>query len=171
MNGIEWIAVGVLLALACWTDIRRMVIPNRLTVGFACGGLIYQTAAGGIGGLKEAALGAAAGMFPLLAMYFLRGIGGGDVKWFAAFGTWSGAWLVLKLMVLSILTAGALALALLAIRLVPAWRRRLAEIVWPWEQGMERAALTAETSKAAGGTAFPFMLAVAPAFAWLAMIS
>ncbi|MBB6730973.1 A24 family peptidase [Cohnella zeiphila] len=167
MNGLEWAAASVMLALACWTDVRRMEIPNRLTVFFACGGFVYQTAASGFDGLKGAVLGAAAGLFPLLAMYLLRGIGGGDVKWFAAFGTWGGVWPVWKLMALSMLAAGGLALAVLIVRLVPAWRRALARIEWPWQKGQEQAGAAA----AAGGTAFPFMLAVVPAFVWLAFIS
>jgi len=143
-----------------------MEIPNRLTVSFACGGLVYHAATDGLEGLKRAALGAAAGMAPLLAMYMLRGIGGGDVKWFGAFGAWCGAWAAWKLTVLSLLAAGGFAVALLAVRLVPAWRQALERTVWPWEKAAARG-----PNQAAGGTAFPFMLAVAPAFVWQMFLS
>jgi Flp pilus assembly protein, protease CpaA len=143
VNLIVLIALTSLTALACWTDLRKRLIPNALTVSYACGGLLYHGAAFGWKGLAESLIGGVAGMAPLLLMYVLKGIGGGDVKWFAAFGVWSGASFALQLVVHSILAAGVIALIMLLIRRI---RNR-------------------ETKEAAA--TFPFMAAVAPALAFL----
>lgn len=152
-------ATAVLLLCACWTDMRRMEISNWLCAGFAAGGLLYQIAAYGPGRLWWALSGLAAGLLPLLVLYAAKGLGAGDVKWFAAFGIWSGAIVTVQLAVYSMLVAGGLAVLLLALRLplVRPWALRLR---WPWG-----------THPALGGKGakFPFMLAVAPAYALLLM--
>ncbi|MCC3375526.1 prepilin peptidase [Cohnella sp. REN36] len=157
MNTTVLAATVTLLAAACWTDLRRMVIPNRLTVLFAAAGLLYQGIAYGYVRIGWALVGAAAGMLPLLLLYALRGIGGGDVKWFAAFGTWAGAFVSLQLVVGSVLFAGAIALALMAFRL-PGIRAIALHLKWPWGE---------HPAVARRGAKFPFMLAVAPAYAAL----
>jgi prepilin peptidase CpaA len=155
VNATVWIAASLLLGIACWTDLRKMVIPNALTVPFALGGLAYHGIASGFEGLGYAALGAAAGMLPLLAMYALRGIGGGDVKWFAAFGMWSGAGAAWQLVVWSVLFAGGIAVLLLVLRL-PVF----APIAARWAPTLQRSS----SERLRGRMKFPFMLAVAPAF-------
>lgn len=157
MNG--WISAltAALLIAALWTDVTRMRIPNALTAGFAGAGTVFHAAAGGWQGLAAAVSGAVAGMLPLLLLYRLKGIGAGDVKWFGAFGVWSGPLPVLQLLVYSMLAAGGLSLLLLSLRLpgIRTWGRR---VPWPW--GVHPAL-------AARGAAFPFMLAVAPGFGWM----
>jgi Flp pilus assembly protein protease CpaA len=151
-----WVlAAALLLASALWTDLRRMEIPNRLTFTFAAAGAAYQMVGHGLDGLARAAAGAAAGMLPLFVLYAMRGVGGGDVKWFMAFGAWAGAKAAFVLLLLSVLFAGGLSILLLMLRLpvLSEWGRR---IPWPW--GKHPAAR-------GPGTRFPFMLAVAPAFA------
>jgi prepilin peptidase CpaA len=157
MNGAAWGAVFILLGAACWTDLRRMRIPNGLTIPFAAGGLLYHGLGFGTRGLSEAVMGAAAGAIPLLLLYALKGMGGGDVKWFGAFGTWASAALTLQLMVLSIFYAGAIALLLLSFRW-PIVSRLAVRVRWPWGE---------HPSQAEKGAKFPFMLAVAPGFATL----
>ncbi|MBB6674785.1 A24 family peptidase [Cohnella nanjingensis] len=154
MNAIEWAATVVLLGAACWTDLRRMEIPNGLTVSFAAAGLLYQVIAHGYGRIGWTLGGVAAGMLPLLLLYALRGIGGGDVKWFAAFGAWAGAAMALQLVVGSVLCAGAIALLLMAMRL-PGVRTAARRLKWPWGE---------HPSVGRRGARFPFMLAVAPAY-------
>lgn len=151
----------VLLGIAFWTDIRRMEIPNGLTLSFLALGFIYHAVANGLDGMGHSGLGAAAGMLPLLVMYALKGIGGGDVKWFAAFGAWAGAEAAWQLVILSILFAGGIAVLLLLLRL-PGLRRI--------EAGMLRWSSRQE-SQYRGRLAFPFMLAVAPALVMLGFTS
>lgn len=157
MNMGAVVAVCLLLAAACWTDLRTMRIPNRLNLVFAACGVVYQFASHGIRGLAFAFLGAAAGVIPLFVLYLLRGMGGGDVKWFGAFGAWMGASATLQLMMYAIVTAGLIASMLLLLRL-PLLRRWGGRIKWPWGR---------HPVTEGKGAMFPFMLAVAPSFIWL----
>lgn len=154
MNGVMWCAVAGLLGAACWTDFRRLRIPNRLTVSFAVAGLLYQLVMFGHQGLESALLGAIAGGIPLLLLFVLRGMGGGDVKWFGAFGTWAGAALTLQLMVFSILYAGVIALLILFLR-IPRVATFAKRFRWHWID---------HPNLAGKGARFPFMAAVAPGF-------
>ncbi|KIL35889.1 hypothetical protein SD71_10910 [Cohnella kolymensis] len=147
-------AVSLLVIAACWTDFKLMQIPNRLNVLFMGGGLLYQSLSDGLSGMAFAAAGAAAGMLPLLLMYWFGGIGGGDVKWFGAFGVWMGPAYTLQLLVISILFAGSISVVLLILR-VPLLRTLAGRIKWPWG---------AHPLSLGRGTQFPFMLAVAPGY-------
>ena len=161
MNGWYWTAAAAFVAIACWTDIRRMRIPNGLNAAFACAGLLVQTVVHGGEGLGAALVGAAAGALPLALLYRLGGMGGGDVKWFGAFGIWAGPAATLQLLLYSIVAAGAFAVALLGMRL-PGLRRLALKCAWPWGE---------HPAQAGRKTTFPFMLAVAPAFAAAAIES
>ncbi|MWC30101.1 A24 family peptidase [Paenibacillus sp. MMS18-CY102] len=160
--GLEHIGACILVMIALVTDVRSMRIPNWLT-GLSFGGaLLCHVAANGQDGLKFALAGALVGFTPLLAMYAIKGVGAGDVKLFAALGAWLGTMGVIQLFVYSIWYAGAIGILLLAmrklIRLKPASQERIAN--------KSKVLLS---RLIAGGTRFPFMLAVAPAAAtcWL----
>ena len=157
MNG--WIVgvTAILTAAGCWSDLRTMTIPNRLTVGFAVGGLIVHALLDGRTGVTNALLGCAAGALPLSLLYRLKGIGAGDVKWFGAFGMWAGAGIALQLLLGSILLAGLFSALLLTLRL-PGLRRWGSRLPWPWGR---------HPALPGRGAVFPFMLAVAPGYAWL----
>lgn len=152
-NGVLAI-ICLFLIMACWTDLRRMQIPNGLTFSFAVGGLFYQLIFFGANGAVWALLGAIAGFVPLYVMLRFGGIGGGDVKWFGAFGIWMGPLPTLQLLVFSILFAGGLALMLILLRL-PGLRGIGNRIKWPWGS---------HPMTSGRGAQFPFMLAVAPGF-------
>jgi prepilin peptidase CpaA len=157
MNIWTLVIVSLLLVCACWTDLRRMQIPNTLTVSFAGGGLVYQVITHGIHGLGLAVAGAITGILPLYVMNRLGGIGGGDVKWFGAFGIWMGPLPTLQLIVFSILFAGGIAGVLLMLRL-PGMHSIGRRLNWPWGP---------HPLIAGRGAKFPFMLAVAPGFIML----
>ncbi|WP_217596973.1 A24 family peptidase [Cohnella sp. GbtcB17] len=158
MNTIEGFATAALLLFACWSDIRRMEISNRLCAAFAAGGFLFQITVYGPGRFWWTIGGLAAGAIPLWLLYAARGLGAGDVKWFAAYGVWAGAAAALELAVFSLLFAGGIAALLLLLKLPPVrvWALRFA---WPWGPHPVRAGK---------GAKFPFMLAVAPAYALLA---
>lgn len=157
MDTAAVIAVSLLLAAACWTDIRTLRIPNALSVSFAVMGMGYQLMNDGLGGLRDALLGAAAGMLPLYILFLMKGMGGGDVKWFGAYGTWMGAAPTLQLMLYAIVFAGMIAGTLVLLRLPPL-RKLGARIRWPWGR---------HPILEGKGAGFPFMLAVAPSFIML----
>ncbi|MFC5701907.1 prepilin peptidase [Cohnella faecalis] len=155
MNEIEWGAAAMLLFAAAWTDLTTMRIPNALNAGFAVAGLLYQGIVDGSVGLGYAIFGALAGMLPLGLLLLLKGMGGGDVKWFGAFGIWAGAGITLQLVVWSILIAGVIAVAV-ALMKAPLIKRMARKIPWPWGE---------HPTAVARGVKFPFMLAVVPGLA------
>lgn len=151
------IGVCLLLVSACWTDIKTMRIPNALNLLFAACGLLYQWMWRGSEGLVAATIGAVAGMLPLYVLFLLRGMGGGDVKWFGAFGIWMGALPTLRLMMYAIVVAGAIAAILVLLRL-PVLRKLGERLMWPWGR---------HPVTDGKGARFPFMLAVAPSLIML----
>lgn len=157
MDTFALIAVSLLLAAACWTDFRTLRIPNVISVSFAAMGLAYWLIHDGWSGLSSALIGAAAGVLPLYLLFLLKGMGGGDVKWFGAFGSWMGAPTTLQLMIYAILFAGVIAGALILLRL-PLLRKLGERIRWPWGR---------HPVLEGKGAGFPFMLAVAPGFMML----
>lgn len=147
----------VLLAVASWTDLKAMRIPNALTAGFAAGGLLFHLLWMGWQGLLSSLLGGLAGAIPILVVYRFGGIGAGDVKWFGAYGTWSGAVAAMQLLVISILIGGAISALLLTLRI--RWFRRFgSRLPWPWGR---------HPGLPGRGAVFPFMIAVVPGYVWL----
>jgi len=106
------VLASLLLALAA-SDARTMLLPDRLNLLLAGGGL-GQNLAIGLPGLRDALLGSVigGGLLALLAVAFRRlrgreGLGLGDVKLVSAAGLWIG-WQGVPLL-LSIASLGALA--------------------------------------------------------------
>ena len=80
-------------AIAAWTDHRTGRIPNWLTLSTAVLGLLIHGAMGGVRSLLVSALGLMIGAAVPAILYKVsagRGIGGGDVKLFAALGALLG---------------------------------------------------------------------------------
>lgn len=108
------VAAGTLaLALtAAWTDFRTRRIPNWLTfpafaLGVALNSLFY-----GWGGLRTALLGGV-GLGLLLLFVLLRSLGSGDLKLAGALGAFTGPGLLMDLLLLSVIVAGAMAFILI----------------------------------------------------------
>jgi prepilin peptidase CpaA len=116
-SALEPILHGVVLGLAgiaAFTDVRRGVIPNWLTLPpLLLGPLAYGLLVG-----PSAALGSLLGLFvcaagPLLLFYF-DAMAGGDAKLFAAIGAVAGAEVGLEVEFLSLVAAAIYALGQLA---------------------------------------------------------
>ncbi|WP_236595908.1 prepilin peptidase [Paenibacillus sp. EPM92] len=105
-----WWMVGMMLALAFATDIRKQIIPNWLTAAGIGAGLLGHGMAQGGYGLAFSAAGLACGFIPMLLLYALGGVGAGDVKLFGALGAMTGAVFTLYAMVASLFFAGLIAL-------------------------------------------------------------
>jgi prepilin peptidase CpaA len=86
-------------AAACITDVTTRRIPNVLTFGAAAGALIVRGSLFGTAGVVDAAAGWLIGFLILFPLFFVRGLGAGDVKLVAALGAWVGpveaVWLAL----------------------------------------------------------------------------
>lgn len=108
------LAGAVLLSIiAGWTDLRSRRIPNWLTVPAAALGLVLNTVFSGWEGLKLSLLGILVGLGLLLPFVLLRSLGAGDWKFVGALGAFSGARILIDLLIASVFVAGAMALALI----------------------------------------------------------
>jgi prepilin peptidase CpaA len=99
-----WIAVG---------DVRTRRIPNLLNLAIALSGLGFQGATGGWTGLAEGVWGLLLGFGLLFPLYWLKGMGAGDVKALAALGAWLGPWLTFVLFLYMGVAGGVMSLLVL----------------------------------------------------------
>ncbi|MBI2679452.1 MAG: prepilin peptidase [Candidatus Solibacter usitatus] len=146
---------GIALAAGCAAvveDLWRRRVSNWTSGGALAGGLIWHWFEGGWKGGLLALAGAATGFAIFLVFYLMNGMGGGDLKLMAAFGSLLGP--------RSILTAGwitAVAGALLAALFLGfRWAKR------------RRSAAIAPCIEAGGG-AIPYAPAIVVG-AWLALL-
>ncbi|NBD27660.1 A24 family peptidase [Paenibacillus glycinis] len=157
---ITEIMAALFIGAAFISDIKSMTISNKLNVGFLAAGISYHVIAGGVAGGLHALAGAAAGLVPLLLLYLLKGIGAGDVKFFAALGAILGMEDVLQVMMYAILYGGLMgAVTLLFNR---SFGRRLlfgAVSVIVAESRLQAWEASFANS---GSLRFPFMIAVLP---------
>jgi prepilin peptidase CpaA len=143
----SWLIAWSLTLTACaaFTDTRRGLIPNWLTLPSLCVAPLVHAWLDGVRGLAYS-FGAAAlcGGVPLL-LFGLRAIGGGDVKLFAALGGVLGIEQGLELQLLSYSLCTIYALCLLTYRgaLFATLRRSLALLASPFLPAAGRPALPA----------------------------
>lgn len=118
-----------LLAVAAYFDTRSLRIPKWLTLWTLAAGLVVNVirgvwlgaaggevyvlgeqgaALGGLDGLLFAAAGFLFGFCLFFAMWVLGVCGGGDVKLFAALGTWVGPYLLLGVLVVTLVLVAVL---------------------------------------------------------------
>jgi prepilin peptidase CpaA len=114
-------AVAASGLLSAVVDMRTRRVPNPLTMGIAATGLTF--AATRLSGLTiaAAALGFAVGLGLMLLPYLFGAMGGGDLKLFAALGTFLGPRPILQAFLYTLLAGGILAVV------VALQRRRLQE--------------------------------------------
>jgi prepilin peptidase CpaA len=122
-----------LILYAAWRDIRSRRIPNRTVAWLALLGAVYSIGVDPAAGtLLRVVGGFAAGLACWLPFYALGWLGAGDVKLFAAAGTWLGPVRTVEGALI-----GALAGALLAV----GWM--------VWSYGFRRTAATLSVATAA----------------------
>jgi Flp pilus assembly protein protease CpaA len=85
-----WLVLSVAGLVASVTDLRRMIIPNWLTIPLILGGLAYGGLTGGWSGLGAAAIGVAVGGAVFVFNYATSGGGAGDAKLMMGMGGWIG---------------------------------------------------------------------------------
>ena len=79
-----------MLVMATIVDIRSRRIPNWLVLPFLAAGVIATTVAHGLTGLGKSIGGVAFAVAVTGTLCWLRGMGIGDLKLFAAVGAWIG---------------------------------------------------------------------------------
>lgn len=90
MHSIAWWPTLLAVLIATVSDIRTRRIPNWLVFPFLLGGLAVSTFVGGWHGLGQSLLGILLGAVLMGVLYWLGGMGMGDVKLCAAIGAWIG---------------------------------------------------------------------------------
>jgi prepilin peptidase CpaA len=105
------IFVGILLTLACLTDLRTRRIPNVLTFSAAAGAVLFHLAIGGWSAAGWSLAGLFLGAALFFPMFALRGMGAGDVKLLAAIGAWLGPGQVAAVALATSIVGGAIAIA------------------------------------------------------------
>ena len=104
---------AALMALAAFEDLRRLLIPNALTLSMCALWPLYLIATPNLLAIAGS-LGCALVVFLLGALCFSRGyLGGGDVKLLAVSTLWAGPAATLPLLVLTGVLGGMLTLFLL----------------------------------------------------------
>ena len=103
---LPFIILGVLLLVCLYTDLKRSIIPNVLSLGGLVFGMAYYAVMERWSGLLFSFGGAMVGFLVMLALYVFGALGAGDVKLFAAIGALMGIEFVLYTAMYSIVFAG-----------------------------------------------------------------
>lgn len=88
MHWTAWWPTVLVLAIATVTDLRSRRIPNWLVLPFLVSGLVVSAISAGWSGLGHSLAGMATGAAIFGVLYALGGMGMGDLKLFAAVGSW-----------------------------------------------------------------------------------
>lgn len=108
---------GVVLAMAgiaAFTDVRRGLIPNWLTLPVIVGAPIAHGVVSGGTGLLQSLVGLLVCSVVPLIIFYRQGMAGGDVKLFAAIGAVGGVYVGLEVQLLSLVAASIYAIGQLA---------------------------------------------------------
>jgi prepilin peptidase CpaA len=109
----QWPTVIVLavVCVATFTDLRSRRIPNWLVLPFFGVGVVVSCFLHGWHGLSHSLGGAGLGLFLYGILFFMGGMGAGDVKLCAAIGAWIGPVQLMYALVFTGLVGGLMALA------------------------------------------------------------
>lgn len=159
---IQFIILAIFTLVAFYHDARFQKIPNWLTgsgviIGFIVSIILY----GFINGLIFSGLGLIVGTVILLLLYFIKGVGAGDVKLFSAIGAMTGVEFSLYCLMYSILIAGLIAMVLLVYR-IPFVKRMITRLVVFLVEKTSKKEQSIDQWIKQEIAQFPFMYAVLP---------
>lgn len=115
--------VTAFLIYAAYIDGKELRVPNWLTFPMMLLGLVYNTWAFGMPGLGWSFVGLLVGLFTLLPLYSIGGMGSGDVKMMMAMGSWLGWHVTWDAFVVSVVVGALMALVMVAYR--GTWKHHL----------------------------------------------
>ena len=90
MNSFAWWPTVIVLAVATFTDLRSRRIPNWLVLPFLVLGIAVSAWLHGWHGLGQSFEGLGLGLLIYGFLFWMGGMGAGDVKLCAAIGAWVG---------------------------------------------------------------------------------
>src|SRR5665213_3227917 len=109
-HSIAWWPTVAVLAVATFTDLRSRRIPNWLVLPFMVGGIGVSTWLHGWHGFGQSMGGLGLGLLIFGFLFWMGGMGMGDVKLCAAIGAWVGPSQLMLALVLIGLVGGVMAL-------------------------------------------------------------
>jgi len=110
MHSIAWWPTLVVVTIATVCDIRSRRIPNWLVLPFLSAGIVVSTVTDGWSGLWQSVLGFSLAVMSMGILYWLGGMGMGDVKLCAAIGAWIGPQQLAMALVMMGIAGGVMAL-------------------------------------------------------------
>jgi prepilin peptidase CpaA len=110
MNSVAWWPTLIVLAIATFTDLRSRRIPNWLVLPFMVAGICVSGWLHGWAGIIQSLSGLALGALLLGILFWLGGMGMGDLKLCAAIGAWIGPMQLLFALVITSMAGGIMAL-------------------------------------------------------------
>jgi prepilin peptidase CpaA len=90
MHSFAWWPTVIALAVATFTDLRTRLIPNWLVLPFLAAGITVSGWLRGWHGIGQSLLGLGLGLLVYGLLFWMGGMGAGDVKLAAAIGAWIG---------------------------------------------------------------------------------
>jgi prepilin peptidase CpaA len=116
MHSIAWWPTCFVLAVATFTDLRSRRIPNWLVLPFLAAGFAVSTWLNGWHGVVQSAAGLGLGALIYGVLFWMGGMGMGDVKLCAAIGAWIGPSQLMIALVVTGLAGGVMAICWAACR-------------------------------------------------------
>jgi len=88
VHSFAWWPTLIVLAVATFTDLRSRRIPNWLVLPFLVAGIVASGWLHGWPGIGQSFAGLGLGLLVYGVLFFMGGMGAGDVKLCAALGAW-----------------------------------------------------------------------------------
>lgn len=114
MHSFAWWPTLIVVGVATFTDLRSRRIPNWLVFPFLIAGLAASCWLGGWIGIGQSLAGMGLGILIYGFLFWMGGMGAGDVKLCAAIGAWIGPRQLLIALVLTSVAGGLMALCWMA---------------------------------------------------------
>ena len=111
MHSVAWWPAVVVLSVATFTDLRSRRIPNWLVLPYLLAGLAVSSWLHGWHGAGQSLEGAGLALLIYGFLFWMGGMGAGDVKLCAAIGAWIGPSQLLISLVFTGLAGGAMVLS------------------------------------------------------------
>lgn len=110
MHSFAWWPTVAVLSIACFTDLRSRRIPNWLVFPFLVLGFAVSAWLHGWHGMEQSLEGFALGLVIYGFLFWMGGMGAGDVKLCAAIGAWIGPGQLFLALVLTGMVGGVMVL-------------------------------------------------------------
>lgn len=110
MDSVSWWLTVFVVVAAAVVDIRSRRIPNWLSLPYLVAGVVVSAYWGGMTGLGSSIAGIGLATVIVGILWYLRGMGMGDLKLLAAVGAWVGPGQLLLALVATGIAGGFLAL-------------------------------------------------------------